>query len=175
VPQLLVEALNSPPGALGVTAVSWLGGARAPWWRDDARAALLGLSPEHTLGDLARAVVEAVAFEVRRCIDAISTTDGERPESIAMAGGSQLALWPSVLAAVTGLPTQGRRSGLAGAAGAALVGAAAIGMDLDIDVMDPPGPQYVADPASVEIYEGLRVVADRAASAVLGLGDPASS
>lgn len=170
VPQLLEEALNSPPGALGVTAVSWLGGARAPWWRDDARGALLGLSPEHTLGDLARAVVEAVAFEVRRCLEAISASVGARPRSIAMAGGSQLALWPSVLAAVTGIPAVGRRSGLAAAAGAALIGSGAVGMELDLDVMDPAGPEFIADPGSIQIYEQLRAGADRAAAAILELG-----
>jgi xylulokinase len=170
VPQLLDEARNSPPGALGVTAVSWLGGARAPWWRDDARGALLGLSPEHTLGDLARAVVEAVAFEVRRCLEAISTSVGIRPDSIAMAGGSQLALWPGVLSAVTGLPAHGRRSGLAAAAGAALVGSAGLGMDFDLDAMDPASPEVMADSASIAVYERLRTAADEAAAAVLGLG-----
>jgi xylulokinase len=170
VPMLLEEALNSPPGALGVTAVSWLGGARAPWWRDDARGALLGLSPEHTLGDLARAVVEAVAFEVRRCLEAITASVGTAPDSIAMAGGSQLALWPEVLSAVTGLPAYGRRSGLAAAAGAALVGSAGLGMDFDLDRMDPASPEVMADPESIAVYESLRAVADEAAAAVLGLG-----
>jgi xylulokinase len=170
VPQLLEEALSSPPGALGVTAVSWLGGARAPWWRDDARGALVGLSPEHSLGDLARAIVEAVAFEVRRCLEAISASVGAHPDSIAMAGGSQLAVWPDVLSAVTGLPVQGRRSGLASAAGAALVGSKGIGVELELDVMDPATPEVMADPGSIELYDELRAVADRAAEAVLGLG-----
>ena len=34
---------ESPPGARGVVAVPWLDGARAPWWRDDARAGFVGL------------------------------------------------------------------------------------------------------------------------------------
>ena len=36
-------AAESPPGARGVVAVPWLDGARAPWWRDDARAGFMGL------------------------------------------------------------------------------------------------------------------------------------
>ncbi len=46
---------ESPPGANGVLAVPWLDGARAPWWRDDARAGFMGLSAAHEPKDLARA------------------------------------------------------------------------------------------------------------------------
>jgi sugar (pentulose or hexulose) kinase len=87
-----------------------------------------------------------------------------------MAGGSQLELWPEVLSPVTGLPVRGRRSGLAAAAGAALIGSTGLGMDLDLDLMDPAGPEVIADPELVGIYEELRLVSDRAAEAVLGLG-----
>ena len=126
VPALLAQALVNRPGANGVTAVSGsLGGARAPWWHTTARGAFVGLSPEHTLGDMTRAAVEAVAFEVDRCLHAVGDAVGVHPKSLAMAGGSNMALWPGVLTAVTGLPPRGRRSGLAAAAGAALVAAPA--------------------------------------------------
>jgi sugar (pentulose or hexulose) kinase len=87
-----------------------------------------------------------------------------------MAGGSQLALWPEVLSAVTGLPAYGRRSGLAAAAGAALLGSAGLGLDFDLDRMDSASPEVMADPDSIAVYESLRAVADEAAAAVLGLG-----
>jgi xylulokinase len=188
VSELLERAAESPPGANGVTATSWLGGARAPWWRDDARAAFVGLSPEHTIGDLARAAVEAVALEVDRCLRAVAEAGGVRPRSLAMAGGSAMALWPEVLTAVTGLSARGRRSGLAAAAGAALVATrstgtdvgfdvgmeAGVGLDLEraLDAMDPADTEIVADPALVERYAEIRSFADRVASAVLGLSDP---
>ena len=47
-------AAGSPPGARGVVAVPWLDGARAPWWREDARAGFLGLATAHDAGDLAQ-------------------------------------------------------------------------------------------------------------------------
>ena len=40
-------AAESRPGARGVVAVPWLDGARAPWWRDDARAGFVGLGAAH--------------------------------------------------------------------------------------------------------------------------------
>lgn len=168
VPTLLERAQKSPPGANGVTAVNWLGGARAPWWRDEARGAFVGLSPEHTIGDMARAVIEAVAFEVDRCLIAVGDAVGARPGSLAMGGGSKLALWPGVLAAVTGLPVRGRRSGLAAAAGAALL-ATETGVELALDAIDPAENEIVPDPALVERYDALRPVADRVAEAVLSL------
>ena len=57
---------ESPPGARGVVAVPWLDGARAPWWRDDARAGFMGLGAAHGASDLARAVIESVAWDVLR-------------------------------------------------------------------------------------------------------------
>ena len=49
-----------------MVAVPWLDGARAPWWRDDARAGFMGLGAAHGASDLARAVMEAVAWDVLR-------------------------------------------------------------------------------------------------------------
>ena len=53
---VMALAGSSPPGARGVIVLPWFGGARAPWWRDTARGAVVGLSLEHGVGDVARAV-----------------------------------------------------------------------------------------------------------------------
>ena len=71
------------PGARGVVATPWLDGARAPWWRPEARAAFVGLTSAHGPADLARAVFESVAWEVRRCLEAIA---GRRPPGAAVVG-----------------------------------------------------------------------------------------
>ena len=55
---------ESPPARAGSCAVPWLDGARAPWWRDDTRAGFMGLGAAHGASDLARAVMEAVAWDV---------------------------------------------------------------------------------------------------------------
>jgi xylulokinase len=164
---LAARAAERPPGARGVTVVPWLDGARAPWWRDDARAAVLGLSSAHDAGDLARAVLEAVAFEVDRCLDAIAGATGPTA-ALALAGaGSSIATWVDVLTAVTGLPAHARRSGEAASAGAALLGATAIGLPRSLDELDPPAGQVEPDPDAVRRYRELRPRVDRAADAVL--------
>ncbi len=72
VDELATRAAKSPPGARGVTAVPWLDGARAPWWRDDARAGFVGLGAVHGADDLSRAVIESVAWDVLRCMEVVT-------------------------------------------------------------------------------------------------------
>jgi xylulokinase len=70
---LVDAAAATEPGARGVVALPWLNGARAPWWHPGARAAFLNLTPSHGAGDLARAIYEAVAYDVVRCLEAMAS------------------------------------------------------------------------------------------------------
>ena len=118
-------AADSPPGARGVVAVPWLDGARAPWWRDDARAGFVGLASAHDAGDLARAVLESVAWEVERCLVAVTSGRPGGPPAVGLTlggAGTGVPLWVDVLTSVTALPATRRRSGEAASAGAAPAG-----------------------------------------------------
>jgi xylulokinase len=173
---LAALAAASPAGARGVVAVPWLDGARAPWWRDDARAGFVGLASGHDAGDLARAAMESVAFDVDRCLAAVTANPvgGRPPVGLTLGGaGTGVPLWVAVLTAVTGLPATRRRSGEAASAGAALLGAAALGRDLPLDRLDPVVAEAAPDPAGVARYRELRPVADRVAGTLIELGLPA--
>jgi len=186
---LVAEAARRPPGARGVVAAPWLGGARAPWWRDGARAGFVGAGADHDAADLTRAAVEAVAADVRRCISlAVPATgrgasadpdalpagalpvDGVPVDAMALAGrGGASALWPEVVAAVCGVPARSRASGEAASAGAALLGARAVGMPLTVDEVDPPAAELAPDPAAVGLYTGWRRRAEVVARALVEL------
>jgi xylulokinase len=182
-PTALVEqAAASPPGARGLIVLPWLGGARAPWWRDDARAALVGLEPAHGPGDLARAAFEGVARDVARGLAAMGPLSPP-PEGLALAGsGAGVAVWAEILTATTGLPAWCRRSSRsasdaatqagAAAAGAALLTASAVGANWSLDHLDPVVEEVVPDRASIDRYAELAGPADRAAEAGLILGSP---
>ena len=89
-------ASESPPGARGVVAVPWLDGARAPWWRDDARAGFMGLGSAHGASDLARAVMEAVAWDVLRVMEVVTVgrLGGSTAAGVTLGGiGSRLPVW----------------------------------------------------------------------------------
>jgi xylulokinase len=161
---LMTAAALSPVGARGLVALPWFGGARAPWWRERSRGAILGLSFDHEACDLARAVVEAVATDVRRCLAA----SGARIDSLALAGAAG-SPWAEILTAVTGVPALRRRSGLAGSAGAALITAGALGLGYDLDRLDPVVETVVPDPSALSRYAELRDRADAVAETVVSL------
>jgi xylulokinase len=168
----LGRVVGRDPGARGVTAVPWLDGARAPWWRDDARAGFVGLASVHDVGDLARAVVESVAWEVVRCLVAVTSgRPGGRPAAGLTLGGAGtgVPLWVEVLTSVAGLPATRRRSGEAASAGAALLAAAALGMELSLDRMDPVVAEILPDPDAVARYRALQPAAERVAGVLLDL------
>jgi xylulokinase len=170
---LAALAATSPPGGRGVVAAPWLEGARAPWWRDDATAAIVGLGPTHTVADLARAAFESVAWDVLRCLEAMGLPPQPSPTPMSLVstgGGSGVPVWIDVLSAVTGRAVETRRSGEAASAGAALLAARAVGMELDLDDLDPVAACTRPDGAAASTYRALRQHVDCVATAVLDLG-----
>ncbi len=173
--ELAALAATSPPGARGVVVAPWLDGARAPWWRADARAALMGLTSSHGLADVSRAVFEAVAWEMQRCLEAVACRRPAGPtvSELALGGaGASIDVWADILTGITDLPATGRRSGQAASTGAALLASRAVGMGWDLDAIDPVDRRITADPTAVGDYHRRRAVADQAVAAVLGLADP---
>ena len=162
------HAAMSPPGANGVVVLPWFAGARAPWWRDSARGAIVGLGLDNRLGDVGRAVVEAVAWDVQRCLESAGT---RQPFTglVLGGGGATVALWTEILTAITALPATRRRSGEAASAGAAMLAARAIGAEMDLDRVDPVDSEIEPDAGSVSAYRAHRGAADAAADAVIAL------
>jgi xylulokinase len=166
---LMARAATAPPGARGVVALPWLGGARAPWWRGRARGAFLGLSFTHDAADLARAAVEAVAFDVRRALAAT----GAPATSVTLTGTEGTsALWGEVVSAVTGLPALRRRSGASASVGAALLAAPAIGMEPDLERLDPVVEVVTPDPAAMTRYAEIALQLDEVAATVVEIETP---
>jgi glycerol kinase len=71
-------------GAYFVPAFS---GLFAPYWRADARGALVGLTRYVTKGHLARAVLEATAFQTREVLDAMNADSGVDLTELKVDGG----------------------------------------------------------------------------------------
>ncbi|MDQ3760539.1 MAG: glycerol kinase GlpK [Actinomycetota bacterium] len=71
-------------GAYFVPAFS---GLFAPYWRSDARGAIVGLTRYVNRGHLARAVLEATAFQSREVLDAMNADSGAELASLKVDGG----------------------------------------------------------------------------------------
>ncbi|AZO41986.1 carbohydrate kinase [Mesorhizobium sp. M7D.F.Ca.US.005.01.1.1] len=118
-----VEA--SEPGSLIYQPYISLAGERGPFVDPDARAGFIGLSVKHGFGDLARAVLEGLAFAARDCYQAM----GAVPSEIRLSGGA--ARSPSlrrIIAAATRAQVRTSSRQEAGAAGAAMMAAVGLGV-----------------------------------------------
>ncbi len=83
-----IETLaNTVPNNGGVYIVPAFSGLFAPYWREDARGAILGLTRFNNRGHLARATLEATAFQTREVVDAMENDAGEKLKELRADGG----------------------------------------------------------------------------------------
>ncbi|TFD68577.1 glycerol kinase GlpK [Cryobacterium gelidum] len=80
----LAETVDDNGGAYFVPAFS---GLFAPYWRSDARGALVGLTQFVNKGHIARAALEATAFQTQEVIDAVNADSGVPLTEIKVDGG----------------------------------------------------------------------------------------
>jgi len=71
----------------GVYFVPAFSGLYAPYWREDARGVITGLTRFVHKGHLARAVLEATAFQVREVVDAMAKDSGIALDVLRCDGG----------------------------------------------------------------------------------------
>jgi len=84
-----VESLaRSVPDSGGVVFVPALTGLGAPHWDPDARGAILGITRGTTRAHLARATLDAIAFEVRDVVDAMTSEAGCEVPALQVDGGA---------------------------------------------------------------------------------------
>jgi glycerol kinase len=71
----------------GVYFVPAFSGLYAPYWKDDARGVIAGLTRYANRGHIARAVLEATAFQVREVVDAMAKDSGIALDILRCDGG----------------------------------------------------------------------------------------
>ena len=104
----LAKSVDDNGGAYFVPAFS---GLFAPYWRSDARGALVGLTRYVNKGHIARAVLEATAFQTREVLDAMNADSG-----VPLTDSRSTAAWSSTRRSCSSRPTSsastwsGRRS-----------------------------------------------------------------
>jgi xylulokinase len=127
--ETLAAAESSPAGAGGLLFLPHLLGERAPLWDSDARGAFIGLSSDHGFGDLARAVLEGVAYSARHLLEELETAAGVEASALrASGGGAQSDLWCQVKADVLQRPIERVAVRHSGCLGAALLAATGAGL-----------------------------------------------
>jgi glycerol kinase len=101
-----VESLAaSVPDNGGVYFVPAFSGLFAPYWRSDARGAIVGLSRFNTSAHLARATLEAICFQTRDVLDAMTSDSGVKLDVLKVDGGATVNdLLMQLQADVLGVP-----------------------------------------------------------------------
>jgi glycerol kinase len=83
-----VETLaRSVEDAGGIYFVPAFSGLFAPYWRSNARGAIVGMTRYVNKGHIARAVLEATAFQTREVLDAMEKDSGVKLTSLKVDGG----------------------------------------------------------------------------------------
>jgi xylulokinase len=157
--ELDAEAAQVAPGANGLLFLPYLLGERSPHWNPLARGAFVGLAMPNGRGQLARAVLEGVAFNLRAILD-VMRAQGITVEAIRLiGGGGKSALWRQILADIYGLPIeQLNLPANATALGAAIAGGVGVGIYPDYSVSQTLAPiAHVdhPDPAKQARYAAL--------------------
>ena len=109
--------------------------ADTPYWDGAARGAWVGLRERHGLAHMYRAILEGIAFELRMLLRMVDAELGTATRRIrAMGGGVQSGLWVRLLADILAEPVEMAPHAEATALGAAILAAAAVGLDGERDV-----------------------------------------
>jgi glycerol kinase len=130
-----IEGLaNSVPDNGGIYFVPAFSGLFAPYWRSDARGAIVGLSRFNTKAHLARATLEAICFQTRAVLDAMVQDSGVRLEVLKVDGGATVNdTLMQLQADVLGVPVVRPVVAETTALGAAYAAGLAVGFWKDLD------------------------------------------
>lgn len=131
--QLTAKAASVAPGADGVLWTPYLMGERTPHLDPHARAALIGLTAQHTRAHVLRAVLEGVAFSLRDTFT-IFAEMGVPVESVKLGGGgARGALWRQIQADIYGHTVEIVAAEEGAAYGAALLAGVGVGLWASVD------------------------------------------
>jgi xylulokinase len=154
---LTAGAAEVAPGAEGLVALPHLAGAACPEFNPAARGVWFGMGLHHTQAHFVRAILESVAYMLRRNVEMLEELGVIVQEIRALGGGARSPLWNQIKADVLGVPVLTLQSEEVACLGAAILAGAAVGLY--------PSPQEAAerlvsvqrrwepDPANRPVYE----------------------
>jgi gluconokinase len=112
-------------GADGLICLPFFAGERSPYWNLNARALFVGMTLQHDLRHMARAILEGVAYRMRSIADVLKEMSVPIKNIYASGGYTRSSLWLQIIASVLNnellVPDWGETSSL-GAAFWAMLG-----------------------------------------------------
>jgi len=127
--ELLKAAASVPAGSNGLVMLPYLSGERTPLFDAEARGCWIGLTLRHGRAELARSVLEGVAYGVRHNIETMADAGSPPRRLVAVGGGTRGTLWTQIVSDVTGLPQDLPTITIGASYGDARMAADALGVD----------------------------------------------
>ena len=150
-------AAGVKPGAEGLTMLPHLMGAFSPEYEPEARGVFYGFTLHHGKPHFVRAVLEAVAFMLRRNLELLAGAGAEATQIRSHGGGSRSALWNQIKADACGLPVVTLEGDDAAVRGDAMIAGVAAGVFPDLSAacsaMVTVRDRYEPDPATRTAYD----------------------
>jgi len=146
-----------PPGCEGLTMLPHLAGAFSPEYEPAARGVFAGFTLAHTRGHFVRAVLEAVAFMLRRNLELLAKAGATATEIRSHGGGASSPLWCQVKADVCGRSIVTLAGENAAVRGDAMLAGVAVGAFSDFAAAEGAlvtiGDRFEPDPAHRAAYD----------------------
>jgi xylulokinase len=151
---LTERAGRAAPGAGGVVFLPYLSGERTPHADPNARGVFYGLHMSTGLDEMARAVLEGVAFSQRQGLDLMREAGAATTVARGAGGGLSSPLWRQILADALGVGLQLAGPGMGAARGAAILGGLGVGLYSTPEV----GMDWAAEPIQAPSEAGARAL-----------------
>ena len=159
-------AAAASPGANGVIFIP-LGSGQTPY------GAMVRLLPHHTHGDISRALMEGLAFEVRYQFERLRRSGLSMSALKAVGGAMESPIWPQIVADVVGLPITLLSGQSTAAYGAAILAGVGAGLFADLAsgaaAMGVRGRTLEPDESHARRYNDLYGEYQRAVQAMMSL------
>jgi xylulokinase len=154
---LMREVSASPPGARGVMFLPHMSAAGCPVVDARSLGAFVGLSNFAERGDMLRAIIEGLDYQVLDIVSALKNGLGISPEQLVVVGGAtRNSFWMQNKADITGLPIDVPDLEEATTLGAAILAGIGIGLYRNeqdaFEQVYKPGKTYLPDPKVASQY-----------------------
>ncbi|MBZ5624877.1 MAG: carbohydrate kinase, partial [Acidobacteriia bacterium] len=127
------DAAAVPVGSGGILALPYWGAVMTPYWDQEARGCLVGLTGAHRTPHLYRALLEGIALEQAMVTGMIEQESGiEVREFVGIGGGAASGLWRQIIADTSGKVVKRPRTVEASSLGAAMCAAVGAGWFSDV-------------------------------------------
>jgi xylulokinase len=158
--RLEAEASSVAPGSAGLILLPYWNGVMNPYWDQDARGCVLGLSPDHGRAEIYRALLEGIALEQALATRQMVEATGEPVNTfIAIGGGASSRLWCQIIADITDRPVVRAITQEASSLGAGIAAAVGAGWYTEFAsaarAMTQRGETLLPDPDQREFHREL--------------------